>query len=93
MFMNILILILKYITIYVGVNCFYILIRHCRFLDYGRTFGEFMFNYRKIGVFISHIYGPYQRELCQGIIDKASSYGYRVEFFHQMMERILDITR
>lgn len=40
-----------------------------------------MYNYRKIGVFISHIYGPYQRELCQGIIDKAYSYGYRVEVF------------
>ena len=40
-----------------------------------------MYKDRKIGVFISHIYGPYQKELCQGVIDKASSYGYRVEVF------------
>ena len=40
-----------------------------------------MFKNRKIGVFISHIYGPYQRELCQGIIDKAASHGYLVEIF------------
>lgn len=40
-----------------------------------------MYHSKKIGVFISHIYGPFQSELCQGIIDKASSYGYLVEIF------------
>ncbi|NLJ90508.1 MAG: GGDEF domain-containing protein [Clostridiales bacterium] len=40
-----------------------------------------MYYHKKIGVFISHIYGYYQSELCQGIIDRASYYGYRVEIF------------
>ena len=40
-----------------------------------------MYHSKKIGVFISHIYGPFQSELCQGIIDRASSYGYMVEIF------------
>lgn len=40
-----------------------------------------MYHSKKIGVFISHIYGPYQSDLCQSIIDKATSYGYLVEIF------------
>lgn len=40
-----------------------------------------MYHSKKIGVFISHIYGPFQSELCQEIIDKASSYGYLVDIF------------
>lgn len=36
---------------------------------------------KKIGVFISHIYGDYQSRLCFGIIEKASEYGYLVEIF------------
>ncbi len=40
-----------------------------------------MYHSKKIGVFVSHIYGRYQSELCQGIIDKASSYGYLVDIF------------
>ncbi len=36
---------------------------------------------RKIGVFISHIYGDYQKKLCSGITSKAAQYGYLVDFF------------
>lgn len=36
---------------------------------------------KKIGLFISHIFGRYQSELCQGVIDCASEYGYRVEIY------------
>lgn len=36
---------------------------------------------KKIGVFVSHIYGEYQNKLCTGIIRKAQEYGYRVEIF------------
>lgn len=36
---------------------------------------------KKIGVFISHIYGNYQSRLCSGIIEKASEYGYLIEIF------------
>lgn len=36
---------------------------------------------KKIGVFISHIYGEYQSMLCEGIIHKATEYGYLVEIF------------
>ena len=43
----------------------------------------------KIAVFISHIYGDYQREVCQGIIDKATSYGYHVDIFTTNDEQIL----
>lgn len=41
-----------------------------------------MYNEKKIGVFISHIFGDYQKDICQGIIDKAIDYGYIVEIFH-----------
>ncbi len=40
-----------------------------------------MYHSKKIGVFVSHIYGRYQSELCQGIIDKASTYGYLIDIF------------
>lgn len=40
-----------------------------------------MYHSKKIGVFVSHIVGEYQRSICQGIIDKASEYGYCVEIF------------
>jgi len=39
-----------------------------------------MFN-KKIALFISHIYGEYQRNLSQGIIDKALEYGYQTEVY------------
>jgi len=44
---------------------------------------------RKIAVFISHIYGDYQRNVCQGVIDKATEYGYHVDVFTSNDERIL----
>lgn len=36
---------------------------------------------QKIGVFVSHIFGDYQTNLCQGIIDKATEYGFFVDVF------------
>lgn len=43
-----------------------------------------MYHTKKIGVFISHIMGNYQTNVCQGIIDKAVEYGYTVEIFASM---------
>lgn len=40
-----------------------------------------MYHSKKIGVFISHISGEFQCNICQGIIDKASEFGYFVEVF------------
>lgn len=40
-----------------------------------------MYRSKKIGVFISHIMGHYQKNVCQGIIDKALEYGYSAEVF------------
>jgi DNA-binding LacI/PurR family transcriptional regulator/GGDEF domain-containing protein len=40
-----------------------------------------MQNNKKIALFISHIFGEYQRNLCAGIITKANEYGYRVDIF------------
>lgn len=40
-----------------------------------------MYHSKKIGIFISHIFGEYQRGLCQGITDRASEYGYITEIF------------
>lgn len=40
-----------------------------------------MYHAKKIGIFISHIFGEFQRNLCQGIIDKATEFGYIVEIF------------
>ncbi len=36
---------------------------------------------KKIALFISHIYGEYQRNISQGIIDKALEYGYQTEVY------------
>ncbi|WP_408071281.1 GGDEF domain-containing protein [Butyrivibrio sp. JL13D10] len=36
---------------------------------------------KKIALFISHIYGEYQRNVSQGIIDKALEYGYQTEIY------------
>lgn len=43
-----------------------------------------MYHTKKIGVFISHIFGHYQKYVCQGIIDKALEYGYTAEIFTSM---------
>lgn len=43
----------------------------------------------KIAVFISHIYGDYQANLCQGVIDRATEYGYHVDIFNSNDEEIL----
>lgn len=40
-----------------------------------------MYHTKKIGIFISHIFGEYQRNLCQGITDRAAEYGYITEIF------------
>lgn len=40
-----------------------------------------MYHAKKIGIFVSHIFGDFQRNLCQGIIDKASEFGYTTEIF------------
>lgn len=40
-----------------------------------------MYHSKKIGVFISHISGEFQCNICQGIIDKAAEFGYFVEVF------------
>lgn len=41
-----------------------------------------MYHSKKIAVFISHIFGEYQQQVCQGIFDAATEYGYLVEVFH-----------
>lgn len=48
-----------------------------------KIFGRFynMYHTKKIGVFISHIFGYYQKNVCQGIIDQANEFGYNVEIF------------
>lgn len=43
-----------------------------------------MYHSLKIGIFISHIMGHYQKYICQGIIDKALEYGYTAEIFTTM---------
>ena len=40
-----------------------------------------MYHSKKIGVFISHIFGNYQHLVCQGIIHTAFEYGYTTEIF------------
>lgn len=40
-----------------------------------------MYHSKKIGIFISHIFGSFQSSLCQGIIDKATEFGYITEIF------------
>lgn len=41
-----------------------------------------MYHTKKIGVFLSHIFGDYQHRLCQGIFDEAMELGYKVEVFN-----------
>lgn len=38
-----------------------------------------MYHVKKIGLFISHLFGRYQQELCQAVMDRAAEYGCRVE--------------
>lgn len=49
----------------------------------------FMSKIRKIAVFISHIYGDYQHGVCQGVIDKATEFGYHVDIFVSNDEKVL----
>ncbi len=49
-----------------------------------------MYHAKKIGVFISHIFGVYQQGVCQGIIDKAAEYGYTTEIFTSLDGENLD---
>lgn len=44
----------------------------------------FMYHTKKIGVFISHIFGDYQQNVCQGIIDKSLEFGYTTEIYTSM---------
>ncbi len=41
----------------------------------------YMYQKKKIALFISHIYGDYQKMLCQGVIAQAEEYGYRTEIY------------
>lgn len=40
-----------------------------------------MYHSKKIALFISHIFGDYQKNVCQGVVDQASEYGYRTEVY------------
>ncbi len=40
-----------------------------------------MYQKKKIALFISHVYGDYQKNLCQGVIRQAEEYGYRAEIY------------
>lgn len=40
-----------------------------------------MYHKKKIALFISHLYGEYQSNLCQGVIRQAMDYGYRTEIY------------
>lgn len=40
-----------------------------------------MYHTKKIGVFVSHVFGAYQQGICQGMIDRALEYGYTTEIF------------
>lgn len=40
-----------------------------------------MYHDNRIAVFVSHLYGDYQRSLCQGVVDRAAEYGYRTEIY------------
>lgn len=43
-----------------------------------------MYHSKRIGIFISHIFGSFQNQLCQGIIDTAQEYGYSTDIFTSM---------
>lgn len=40
-----------------------------------------MHHTKKIGIFVSHIFGEYQRSLCQGITERAREFGFLTEIF------------
>lgn len=40
-----------------------------------------MYHSKKIALFISHIYGEYQKNVCQGVVDCAREYGFRTEIY------------
>lgn len=40
-----------------------------------------MYHTKKIALFISHIFGDYQKNVCQGVVDRAGEYGYRTEVY------------
>lgn len=43
-----------------------------------------MYHNKRIGIFISHIFGSFQKQLCQGIIDTIQEYGYNADIFTSM---------
>lgn len=43
-----------------------------------------MYHKKKIALFISHIFGYYQKNLCQGVVDQAADYGYQTEIYASM---------
>ncbi|MBE5889912.1 MAG: GGDEF domain-containing protein [Lachnospiraceae bacterium] len=40
-----------------------------------------MYQKKNIALFISHVYGDYQKNLCQGVIRRAEEFGYRTEIY------------
>lgn len=40
-----------------------------------------MYHTKKIALFISHIFGDYQRNVCQGVVDQAAEYGFKTEIY------------
>lgn len=40
-----------------------------------------MYHNKKIALFISHVYGEYQSNLCQGVVSQAEEYGYNTEIY------------
>lgn len=40
-----------------------------------------MYHSKKIALFISHIYGEFQKNLCQGVISRAAEFGYQTEIY------------
>lgn len=45
-----------------------------------------MYHGKRIGVFVSHVFGEYQRRVCQGIIDRAKEFGSAVELYASLMD-------
>ena len=41
----------------------------------------YMYHSKKIALFISHIFGDYQRNVCQGVVDQAAEYGFKTEIY------------
>lgn len=40
-----------------------------------------MYHTKKIALFISHIFGDYQKNVCQGVVDQAMEYGFGTEIY------------